>query len=241
MPRNSCPPPRSSLPRRTPAATRTASPSRPEVAARRGSVNARRTAAGLGTVRPGPVVATTHPAPPVPHLRQVQHVDPLPRPGDGDPHTGAARRGQQPLHRLGPGVEGEVERRPVHRHQDVAPEEHPVPRAGHDVRGPQHVVPGQPPAGEVPGLGAGQGEAGEGDRAVPVPDSGGWCSRQGPNSGDDDTRSPQTGSTITRCPSTSRWTVECPSQVAASSAASRGSPAGPAVRGRVACHRTCRR
>ena len=50
----------------------------------------------------------------------------------------------------------------------VAAEEHPVCRAGDDPGGPQRGVPGEEPPGEVPGLGAGQREAGHRRRAVPV-------------------------------------------------------------------------
>ena len=146
-------------------------------------------------------------------------VEPAARSRQCEPGTVLLGLLDHPLHGGRPGVEGEVEGRPVDRQQHlaaqlemgahglrrihvyvgpahvvgtdrqdrqvegteplpelgerrgvaaVAAEEHPVPRTGDHPRGPQGGVVGERATGEVPRLGAGQGDPAELVRLVPV-------------------------------------------------------------------------
>ena len=58
--------------------------------------------------------------PPAVHRRRVVHHHPLARAGHRQPDVAGLRLRPEPVHRLGPVVQGQVERRPVHRDEQPA-------------------------------------------------------------------------------------------------------------------------
>src|SRR6266516_1439872 len=63
-----------------------------------------------------------HCLPPAVDGRRIVDVDPFTRTGDGEPDVAGLGFGPEPVGRLRPGVQGEVERAPVQRDEQVGPD-----------------------------------------------------------------------------------------------------------------------